>query len=271
MAPNPNPSRVTDAQWWLWERLHELEQSTELGGFYAFKSGYHSTRRDNQANWSDDYSIQDATDKAGPADKAAAIDWTFPEAQRGDYRRISKYTRRLVVSADDANDPRLNNWREFYGTTDGQNVTGRDTRYGSVVSSDDSHLWHIHGSESREYVGDLDNKKAFLSVLKGETVEQWRAGTGDDVVNSDEIARLASNADASSLALVTLAPVKTLKGGDGKTFPPITNRLAEELAAIRADIKKVATCGVDVAALVEALRPAIGAAVATELAERLKA
>lgn len=237
MAPNPNPSRVTNAQWWLWEQLHALEPSTELGGFYAFKSGYHSTRADNQNNWPDDYSIQDDTDKRGPSDKGAAIDWTFPDAQAGNPQRIIKYTSRLLSSAKDANDPRLDNWREFYGTVDGRNVLGWDTRYGNQTSSDDSHLWHIHGSESREYVESLDNKKAFLSVVRGDTVAQWRSGTtaGDDMEQHDALVNLTGRPGRTiGDALGDTLALRDYLIGDGGLpigYPKPESPLAQMMAA----------------------------------------
>lgn len=159
--------------WRLWDELHALEPGSQLGGIYANKSGYHNTRN---ANPPGNYSVRDAQDRRGPADKAAAIDWTFPNAQRGDYRTIAKYCQRLMASGKDRNDPRLDGWREFYGQTDSDRaVEGWDCRYLREVTSDNSHLWHIHLSETRELVESWPNKDALLSVLKGESVADWRA------------------------------------------------------------------------------------------------
>lgn len=172
MAANPNPSRITDPMWDLWQALAVLAPGTQLGGIYANKAGYHNTRDQNDP-W--DYSVcDDPPDQAGPADKAAAIDWTFPEAQSGDYSRISVYTQRLLRSAQDPDDNRLNGWREFYGNADTDSfVEGWDIRYGGPATSDSSHLWHIHLSENRDQTTSQANKDAVLSVLKGETVEEW--------------------------------------------------------------------------------------------------
>lgn len=172
MAANPNPSRITDAMWNLWEALAVLAPGSHLGGIYANKAGYHNTRAQNDP-W--DYSVcDDPPDQWGPADKAAAIDWTFPEAQYGDYSRISVYTQRLLYSAQDPDDNRLNGWREFYGNSDDDSfVEGWDIRYACPATSDSSHLWHIHLSENRNQTTSQANKDAVLSVLKGETVEEW--------------------------------------------------------------------------------------------------
>jgi hypothetical protein len=153
------------------EQLLILEPGSQNGGIYANKPGYHNTRK---ANLKTNYSVVDLVDKQGPNDKAAAYDWTFPTSQTGNYTRIAHFTNLLLKSAKDMNDPRLNGWREFYGQADMDTaVEGWDTRYGVPATSDPSHLWHIHMSETRGLVGDRANKVAMLSVLKGETTAQW--------------------------------------------------------------------------------------------------
>ena len=176
---NPNPTNITDAMWWLWQQLSALEPTTELGGIYANKPGYHNARN-NLPAW--DYSVMDnPPDWGGPGEAAAAIDWTFPDAQGGDYRRIATYTKRLFASAQDPADPRLDGWREFYGQADDDTyVEGWDIRYGCAATSDSSHLWHIHISEDRDQTESFDNKKSLLSVLRGETVAQWLGGAGKE-------------------------------------------------------------------------------------------
>lgn len=178
-AANPNPARITNEMWWLWQQMLALEPSSQLGGIYANKAGYHNARA-NLPSY--DYSVCDnPPDKGGPSDKAAAIDWTFPNAQGGNYSTISKYTKRLINSGKDQNDPRLNGWREVYGQADDDSyVEGYDFRYGYDVTSDSSHLWHIHLSCNRDQVTNQKNMEALVSVLKGETVEQWLGGAGGD-------------------------------------------------------------------------------------------
>lgn len=197
-AANPNPARITDASWWLMEELLKLQPGSLNGGIYANKSGYHNTRAGNASN---DYSVRDAEDQGGPSDKAAAYDWTFPEAQSrallslevdpdahqrlpstvtaatSNYTNIARFSNRLLASGRDPDDPRLNGWREFFGQTDNDNtVEGWDFRYRQSSSSDASHLWHIHLSEDRDKVESFENKEALLSVLRGETVAEWSLG-----------------------------------------------------------------------------------------------
>lgn len=164
---------------YLWEELHDLEPTSQLGGIYAFKPGYHATRKDNQANWPGNYSITDAKDKGGPSDKAAAIDWTFPDAQQADYDTIMKYSDRLMESGKDPDDHRLDGWREFYGQCDEDtHVEGYDFRYNRTATSDPSHLWHIHLSCDRDKVTSRANMDNLLSVLRGEPV----ALSSDDAI-----------------------------------------------------------------------------------------
>jgi len=171
---NPNPAYITDEMWWLWQQLQALEPSSQLGGIFANKPGYHNAR-ENLPAW--DYSVTDnPPDWGGPPDKAAALDWTFPNAQSGNYSTIASYTSRLLASAQDPADPRLAGWREFYGNADDDTyVEGWDIRYGCAATSDSSHLWHIHVSENRDQTTSLANKKALLSVLRGESVAAWLA------------------------------------------------------------------------------------------------
>lgn len=172
---------TTQAMWDFWLALKSLEPASQLGGTFAAKSGYHNTRSGNQKSWPNDYSIRDAVDKLGPSDKAAALDWTFPDAQAGNYSTISKYCQRLMASSKDHEDPRLDGMREWYGQTDSdREVEGWDTRYYRPATSDSSHLWHIHFSFTRR---DVDNSQIYadiLSVLMGETLAQWRGDTQED-------------------------------------------------------------------------------------------
>jgi hypothetical protein len=217
-----NPEAIV----WLWNQLKILEPSTQLGGIYANKSGYHNTRLGNQANWPGNYSIVLPEDKLGPADKASALDWTFPDAQRGDYTRIAKYGKRLLDSGKDPNDPRGNYLREAYFQADNDlAVEGWDYYYVRAASSDSSHLWHIHFSFLRKYCNDMTAMTAVLSILKGETVAQWK-GTVDMAVelNKETLTAIAQhvwnidmvpnpNPDSDKVANPTWAAKNVLQWG----------------------------------------------------------
>lgn len=182
-SPNPNPALVTDALWWLWLRLHELEPKSKLGGIYAPKPGFHSPGKSKwnadhgAGSMSTNYSIRDAVNRKGAGmSKASAIDWTFPDAQAGKFATIDKYTSRLLKSALDPKDPRLDMvLHEFYGQADSDRaVEGYDELHEHHATSDASHLWHLHKSILRSEVDDFWGMWALLTVIMGWPVEQWR-------------------------------------------------------------------------------------------------
>jgi peptidoglycan hydrolase-like protein with peptidoglycan-binding domain len=163
----------------LWPGMHALEPKSKLGGILARKRGYHDTRKHHrQVGRTDDYSIRMPLDLKGPDDEAAAIDWTFPDAQAGDFKTIRIYSARLLA-AGRANDPRTYAMREFFGNADGdRDVEGWDFVRDEASSSDSSHLWHIHISVRRAYVNDKQAIDAILSILRGEALLVWQKRWG---------------------------------------------------------------------------------------------
>lgn len=177
-TPNPNPGYITDLEWWLWLQCHKLEPSSKLGGFLAWKKGFHAPGEWNLKNYPDNYSIRDGVNRTGPGwSKSSAFDWTFPDAQAGRFGTIDKYTARLMKSALDSNDPRLDMILfEFYGNKDNdRDVDGYNELKEQKVSSDLSHLWHLHLSFIRKFANDQWGFWALYTVLAGWSVAQWRA------------------------------------------------------------------------------------------------
>ncbi|WP_018350938.1 hypothetical protein [Longispora albida] len=127
---------------------------------HARTGGYHISREDQPTS---NYSVQLPEDRAGQATWASAVDMNMNPA---DMRLV---TGRLLASAKDQNDPRLNYCREFYGTLNGRDVTGWDTYHGHPATSDDSHLWHVHISFLRQHAGSPEAMSAVLSVITGNT------------------------------------------------------------------------------------------------------
>lgn len=181
--PNPSPAIIPDPVWWLWLTFDALHPDVRLGGIFADKPGFHNTGATNKAEWPTNYSIRDSINQSGPGwTKASALDLTFPDAQGGNYASIDKYTSRLVTSSRDAADPRLDLILfEFYGQADSdREVEGYNEFREQVVTSDSSHLWHIHLSFLRSRVGDWWGMWALYTVLAGWTVAQWRASLPAD-------------------------------------------------------------------------------------------
>lgn len=177
ITPNPNPKLITDAEWWLWERCKELEPKSKLGGIYANKSGFHNTAETNAQRWPGNYSIRHERNRRAPGNqKARAFDWTFPDAQAGNFVTIDRYTSRLLASALNPADPRLDLILfEFYGNADSdREVEGYNEAEERHVTSDDSHLWHLHESFWGDKCGDFWSMYALHTVHMGWSVLQWK-------------------------------------------------------------------------------------------------
>lgn len=213
--PNPNPDRMTDALWWLVCMREALEPVlSENGGTYANKKAYHNIGQNlpdyGLGNARTDASIRRAPDRAGPwwRTKTAAHDWTFLDAQRGDYRTISKYTNRLVNAMKDPKDPRPDNVYAYtIGQIDNDRVVEGYNEYDDEnESGDETHLWHRHDSLRRNIVGDFWAMWKALTIDMGWTVAEWQRSLKKEEVKVSVL----DNADrtfisgSSSVGLCTL-------------------------------------------------------------------
>jgi hypothetical protein len=143
----------------LFEQIQAAIPEALMGGIQgdaAHTYGYH---RGRDYVPSSDYSVQLAEDKQGDGEACCGLDlsWTAADPQ---------YTvsRRLLDASDDS---RMFACREFYGSTDGVHVCGWDYAGGYPVSSDDSHLWHVHLSILRRYADDPDALDGIAQVITG--------------------------------------------------------------------------------------------------------
>jgi hypothetical protein len=142
-----------DAMHACWERVKAAIPSAQLSGIYANKPGYHNCR--NQLP-SSDYSVQKSYDQKGDGWAAGALDITLND---GDMKKL---TQRLIDETKKNGDKgKLHGVREFFGCTNGYDVTGMDVPGQYWVTSDPSHVWHIHVSGKRE---DANNKAAWQDV-----------------------------------------------------------------------------------------------------------
>lgn len=162
----------------LWNEFEKVEPDALLSGIFAAKSGYHNTRANHLADRNggdpDDYSVQSSLDKAGPSDKAAAIDITFKTAQRSDFRIISKYCKRMMNAMEDRDERLFYGGkpvvREFFGNTDlDRDVEGWSLYRDRSATSDSSHLWHMHISFHRWAVENWAAVSGVLAILLGQS------------------------------------------------------------------------------------------------------
>ncbi|MFI5840535.1 hypothetical protein ACIA8K_12585 [Catenuloplanes sp. NPDC051500] len=185
MATNPNPTRISGPMWSLWERFVAFHRNVKLGGVYADKPGYHNYRDDLPT---DDYSRGDvAADREGNGKLSSAIDLTFPDAS--DMRLFSKRLHDAMKARDGRlfidGKPIL---REYIGTLDSETVScyvltggkalGVGADSGPDAGRDTSHLWHVHISFIRKYADSQDAMDRVLSILKGESYDDWVKGGG---------------------------------------------------------------------------------------------
>lgn len=223
--------------------------------------GYHRSRNwiNAHGDGSGDYSNQLALDRAGDPNWLAALDISLPPDQM---RAVSG---RLLRGMRDGN-PRLAAVREFYGTVDGENVIGWDSSTNRAVSSDDSHLWHVHISFYRSLAA--NDHSGVLAVLLGQEADdmdpvqdfrlkllfdnwapanraEWTSKGGDGAVWDQAVAR-GGAVNMNALAHVdTKARIDDLKATVASTKAELAGVRAE-LAEIKAAVGRIATGGVDV-------------------------
>jgi putative chitinase len=148
-----------------------------LGGILGDRSHSYGYHRGAAFVAKTDYSVQRPDDRHASVDKnaAAALDLTMPPAQ------MKLVTSRLI-RATKARDPRMRHVREFFGTVNGTTVTGMDTD-GRWVSSDPSHLWHVHVSVYRRFAND----HAALQLVAGVIIGTPRKGQDLDAKQTEEL------------------------------------------------------------------------------------
>lgn len=186
--PNPNPSRMTDALWWLVCMREALEPAlSDNGGTYANKPGYHNIGNNlpdfGLGNIKTDHSIRRGPDRSGPwwETKTSAHDWTFRDAQAGNYATITKYTKRLISAMKDPDDPRPDNVFAYtLGQVDNDRVVEGYNEYtdDAETSGDTSHNWHRHDSLRRNIIGHFSAMWQALTIDMGWTVAEWRESIG---------------------------------------------------------------------------------------------
>ncbi|HEX2905038.1 MAG TPA: hypothetical protein VHO01_16410, partial [Jatrophihabitans sp.] len=153
-----------------------------------------------------DYSRTYAPDLGGDGWAAAALDISLsPELMR-------VVTGRLMTAMKNG-DPRTKALREFFGTLDGNYVTGWDRHNPDVAwddsytASDDSHLWHIHLSFYRMYVNDLAALLPIADVIAGITSNYKPSSgvaveIGADSLSAAEVAELKAHITNTGNAVI---------------------------------------------------------------------
>lgn len=156
-----------DAIYECWDTIKARIPDAQLGGIlppYSSSGGYHNCRAVLPG---DDYSVQRADDQKGDAWAASGLDVTMGPTD------MSTCTQRLIAATQHG-DPRLVGLRSFLGTVDGSTVTGMDVRDRRFITSDPSHLWHVHLSFYRAYACDTATLQGVADVFTGnDTSEEF--------------------------------------------------------------------------------------------------
>lgn len=156
---------------------------TRSGGIYADKPGFHNTVLNNLAKWPSNYSVAVPILRVDPRTKARAFDLIFPEAQNGDYRRITLYSKRLLA-ASKRRDPRLEGLYEWFGTDNGANI-GFNVYKNRASSSDDTHDWHLHFSFMTAAVVVWSLLAAIIEVMLEQERDEAMGYLGRDPVTGE--------------------------------------------------------------------------------------
>lgn len=204
---------------WLGEQVVAALGGEVAGivGDPAHRYGYHRCRN---ALPKTDYSVLLREDKLGDGFAASGLDLKLtPEMMK-------VVTRRLLDSARDLNDPRLDAMREFYGTLDGETVTGYDCVFQVDATSDTSHLWHIHLSILREFSDSMPAMEKILAVIVGDLLPPVE---GDEEMFGIPPATIPENGTGS----YTIQPVNRGAAGYGPAWLNVCNDTFNDGYALR--------------------------------------
>lgn len=215
LPPNPIPSRITNALWWLVCMRDRLEPLSQNGGVFANKDGYHNAGENledhGQGNAETDHSIRRAPDRAGPwwEEFAAAHDWTFDRAHTGNYTEINLYMRRRIDAMRSLTDLRPDNVYAYtIGNLDGDvEVEGWNEYRDDWETGDSTHLWHIHDSFRRNIVGDYWAMWKALTIDMGWSYEEWQNSVREaqNDMTPEEMTAWATSADGKAALGAALA------------------------------------------------------------------
>jgi len=140
------------------------------------------------------YSVQAAANLGGNGDWISAIDISLDKA------RLIALCKRVDVASRAG---RIEKLVEWYGTFDGAVVSGWDNIENHADTSDDSHLWHFHGSLARSRAG--DNHDDLFAILAGTEENEMEIGTDVPVPPGMADVSTRTSIDVGELLMLTFA------------------------------------------------------------------
>lgn len=203
--------------------------------------GYHVSIEDNPAG---NYSITRTDDKAPPGDWprdcAAAIDVSLAL----DDMKLCHSRLRAVWR--DRTDPRAK-YINAHNGWDGNGNAGRyDWVTGTVAAASDDHKWHVHLEIRRRYVNDAKAAAAVLSILRGETLDDY---LGDDMTPAQYLTLLNDEKVAARFGQLTRTGVWDAAVWGGADAPAAKVAYQRNYNTLQALIAKVDALDAKVAQL----------------------
>lgn len=256
--------------------------------------GYHCSvedlrRFDNEK----DYSNTRPDDRDQNVQYGAGIDMSMSPA---DMKRCHDRVRRVWADKTDPRRVYVNAINTWSGTGDAVRLDfyANTSKYASP-----DHKWHNHGELRRRWLRDWTAVRAVVSVLRGDTVAQWKAslGQGDDDMTPEQNSALIEVRDNlrkllpqswattnRAAALLSGQPASYQIEGE-KTRRVEANGLAAQMSALTAAVTALAgkdftdeqaivagvLAGLSPEAIAAVIPPSIAKQVADELAKRLAA
>jgi hypothetical protein len=197
---------------WLadeWEKLYGSATLSGIVGDLAHKArgGYHISRQDQPKT---NYSVTRKDDKLGPSNRASAIDMTM---NTSDIKKCHIRLRNAWKNrAKDVRMKYINAWNGW----DGEGDAGRyDVVTGNVGTATSDHKWHIHLEIRRRYVNDRTAMDAILSILQGESLEQYLGQ--EDTAKGNNV--VTDQFSAEDEAVLRAAATSGVLGYAGKGLP----------------------------------------------------
>jgi len=252
-----------------WEKLYPSAAISGIVGdaAHAARGGYHISIQDQP---SDNYSVTRKDDKAPPGDwprnMASAVDMTL------NLTDMKKCHARLKAAwqnrATDERMKYINAWNGW----DGNGSPGRyDVVTGTVGTASDDHKWHVHLEVRRRYVNDRKAMDAILSVLKGQTLEEYLGD--EDMPSAQDIAKAVWDIDymPSGDPANPEWQAKTLISYRLNALPAALSALATDVATLKTAVAALSGVDVDEVALGAAIanNPAFVSALASAVVAKL--
>lgn len=178
---------------WLADEWERAIGSAVCSGIVGDQAHQNSTSKHNsrQDNPSGSWAVTHSKDQQGPGNMACAIDMSMSEK---DMKLVHGRFKNLYNAR--SSDPRAP-YVDCFNGWDGNGSPGRyDLPAGTVSTTTDDHKWHEHVESFYLYAGTDDESwkaaRAILSVVKGETAEQWLSNEEGDMDQGTFDARMDS-------------------------------------------------------------------------------